>query len=60
MCIRDSCNPRKARQRCNPPQSAIRPAEKATALRALEPGTARAQERPQSWPLKLPRGALCA
>eukprot|EP00969_Alexandrium_andersonii_P261529 11562059-Alexandrium_andersonii.AAC.1 len=53
-------NPPNARQCCNPPQSAIRPAECAKSLQAFEPGTARAQERPQNWAPKLPRGALCA
>eukprot|EP00969_Alexandrium_andersonii_P046150 2024753-Alexandrium_andersonii.AAC.1 len=44
----------------NPPQSAIRPAENVKSPQAFEPGIARAQERPQNWHPKLPRGALCA
>eukprot|EP00969_Alexandrium_andersonii_P220114 9721556-Alexandrium_andersonii.AAC.1 len=29
-------------------------------LQAFEPGTAQAQERPQNWSPKLPRGGFCA
>eukprot|EP00969_Alexandrium_andersonii_P044988 1975215-Alexandrium_andersonii.AAC.1 len=40
------------------PQSAMR--KNTQSLQAFEPGTARAQEGPESWPPKLPRGAFCA
>eukprot|EP00969_Alexandrium_andersonii_P090769 4006926-Alexandrium_andersonii.AAC.1 len=35
------------------------PVLQSASTHALEPGTERAQERPQVWSLKLPRGAFC-
>eukprot|EP00969_Alexandrium_andersonii_P210296 9289803-Alexandrium_andersonii.AAC.1 len=40
------------------PQSAL--AKNAKSLLAFEPGTARAQKRPRTRSLELPRGAFCA
>eukprot|EP00969_Alexandrium_andersonii_P259039 11453373-Alexandrium_andersonii.AAC.1 len=50
--------PPKARQYCSPPQHALRHAYDSKTLHALEPRTVRAQERPQIWSPKLPRGAV--